>query len=178
MSFDWRLNSLLVAGFIVLFLIMGAVYGLLYIIFLMFRNFSGFKKEFFKQIIKNKRYLIASIVILVLLVVSGYMFDKIFFILGIVVFVASILLVYSKTVEECCMNRFVKVKDLTVGDWLVENFRVGNKIIKPDWEGLTERNMLLIQKKLKGDKKILVKEGIPFVPAFLLGFLALIYLIF
>lgn len=175
LSFDWKLNSLFAAGFIVLLLLMGALYGLVFIMFLMFRNFSGFKKEFVKQIAKNKIYLISGFIFLLFGVVLGFWLDKIFISLGLTIGLASILLVYSKTIEECCMNKFIRVRDLSVGDWLVEKVIAGNKIIKPDWEGLTEEDMILMQTKLKGDKKILVKEGIPFVPAFLLGFLALIY---
>ena len=78
------------------------------------------------------------------------------------------------------MNKFVDVSLLTIGDWLINNVKVrinGKiKIIKPNWEGLSEKELNFIQKNYK--RKVLIRNGIPFVPAFLFAIILLIILMY
>ena len=46
LSGDWRVNLFIVIGFIVLFLLSGGLYGLIYTKFLVIFNFRAFRKEF------------------------------------------------------------------------------------------------------------------------------------
>jgi len=46
-------------------------------------------------------------------------------------------------------------------------------VVKPTWEGLSKKELEFLQ---RAKKKVLVKYGIPFVPAFLLTLLATILL--
>ncbi len=64
---------------------------------------------------------------------------------------------------------------LREGDWLADNLKVGNKMISKKWEGLNHNQVLEIKKKFK---KVKIKQGIPFVPVFLISFIAFIYLFF
>jgi len=66
--------------------------------------------------------------------------------------------------------------ELTFGDWIAKPIKAGKKIIKPNWEGLSEEEVELIRKFCK--KKVLIKNGIPFTPAFLLAFLATIIFLY
>ena len=52
--------------------------------------------------------------------------------------------------------------------------KIGKKVIKPNWQGLSEKDVLLIKKKKTG--KVFVKYGIPFTPAFLLAFVGVLIL--
>jgi prepilin signal peptidase PulO-like enzyme (type II secretory pathway) len=145
------------------------------------KNFKFFKKEFKKQFIKFKSAVIFSFLLFLLAFILSYTIGSLATLLGIIIFISSILLVYAKAVEETSMIKQVKVSNLTIGDWLVNSINLKekskNKIIKPNWQGLSENELKLIQKNLNKNKKLLVKEGIPFVPAFLLGFIFLILLI-
>ena len=85
------------------------------------------------------------------------------------------LFVFARSVEESCMVKSVLPKEVTEGDWLYEDIMVGGKKIKSNWEGVSEKELKLIQRKCK--KKILIKYGIPFTPSFLLGFLGILFLI-
>jgi prepilin signal peptidase PulO-like enzyme (type II secretory pathway) len=67
------------------------------------------------------------------------------------------------------MIREVKPENLIVGDWLVKEVRIGSKKIVPSWEGLSEKDILLLK---KNKKKVLVRFGIPYVPVFFFSFLA------
>ena len=59
------------------------------------------------------------------------------------------MMISARAIEEKCMNKLVKVSDLTIGDWLVRPVKVGRKSIKPNWEGLSEKEWKLIVKKYK-----------------------------
>jgi len=90
--------------------------------------------------------------------------------------IAPILLMYAKAVENSCMMKLVRVNDLTIGDWLARTLRVGKRKILPNWEGLSEKELALIQKKYHG--RVLVKQGVPFVPVFFIALIVLLLLVY
>jgi Flp pilus assembly protein protease CpaA len=161
--------------FIVLFLVCGSAYGLLYSLVLAFKNRKKFYKEFSRQLEKNKKivqmFFTGAIIFLFFVLIIGE-FTLSF--LSLMIFLFPFLLVYAKAIEESCLIVEKKSRELTLGDWLYKEVKAGKKRIKPDWEGLDEKELALLR-KYKG--KVLVKEGIPFTPAFLFAFAILIYLI-
>ncbi|MDO8460570.1 MAG: hypothetical protein Q7S74_05650, partial [Nanoarchaeota archaeon] len=74
------------------------------------------------------------------------------------------------------MLKLVSPQNLTEGDWLERDVRIGNKTIKKTVHGLSWNEIKLLR---KANKKVYIKEGIPFVPAFLIAFIimALFFLI-
>jgi Flp pilus assembly protein protease CpaA len=81
---------------------------------------------------------------------------------------------YFKKIEKKGFIGEANMKTLMDGDWLVEKVKVGKKVIKPRKEGLTKEEAEQIKKwwqqgKLK--KKPLIKEGIAYLPAFLISFI-------
>jgi prepilin signal peptidase PulO-like enzyme (type II secretory pathway) len=73
------------------------------------------------------------------------------------------------------MVKKVSPELLTEGDWLYKKIRVGKKEIVPHWEGLENSDIEILRKV---GKEVYIREGIPFVPVFLISFLILIYLYF
>ena len=69
------------------------------------------------------------------------------------------------------MVRFVKGSELKEGDWLVDEIRIGKKIVRPSFEGLSKKETSL----MKNLKLVKIKEGIPFVPAFLIAYILYIF---
>jgi Flp pilus assembly protein protease CpaA len=176
LTLNWQANIFLLVAFILLFLVCGSVYGIFYSLFLVIKNFSKFKKEFLKQFWKYNKIIISLELILIILIIVTLLFNQYLFTwLIFILFLSPLLFLYAHSIENTCMQYLVSVKDLTIGDWIVRPIKAGNKIIKPNWEGLTENDLSLIRKKVKS--KVLVKSGIPFVPSFLLGFLALLYIV-
>ena len=114
----------------------------------------------------QKRLLIGLLCLAVVLMVFGLM-HFIFFLVGILIFIFPFLYVFAKGLENVSMIRSVSSRELREGDWLVNDVVVGGKVVKADWDGLSLESIKL----LKGKKKILIKEGLPFVPAFLIAFL-------
>ena len=88
--------------------------------------------------------------------------------------VIPLLLAYVKSVEESCMIRPMKIEDLTEGEWINEDVKVESKLIcGPKDLGVTKEQIVQLR-DLQGKGKIdsvIVKIGIPFVPAFLIAFL-------
>lgn len=181
-SLDWGQNLLFIVSFLVTFLMVGAIYGLIYSFVLAMINFNLFRKEFKKQFkLHKKLFFVLTILFFITFLIFLVISFSLGVILSIILLISPLLLIYAKAIEESAMVKLVLVKDLTIGDWVIETIklRMGSKIrlIKPDWQGLSEEELKIIQKKFRG-KKVLVKNGIPFVPAFLMGFILLLLGIF
>jgi len=158
--------------FFVLFLLIGAAYSIFSSIYLSLTNFKKFKKEFSKQFKKNKTWSILAIFIALILGALGFS-DSLFFILAIIVFILPYLYLYVKSVDESCMVKRVKTNELTEGDWLYKDLKVGKKIIKAKWDGLSKENIRLIKKELN---YVTIRNGIPFTPVFLISFIILFFM--
>ncbi len=168
--FSENLNIFLL--FFVLFLLFGAAYSILTSVYLSLRSFKRFKKEFSKQFRKSKKLSLLVIFVALILVAFGFL-DNLFFILGSIVFVLPYLYVYVKSVDESCMIKRVSTSKLTEGDWLYKDLKIGKKIIKAKWDGLSKAEIKLIQRKLNF---VTIRNGIPFTPVFLISFVVLFYL--
>jgi len=178
LSLDWRINLSLMAAFFILFLIVGAIYGAVYSIVLVLMNCKSFAEEFIRGFAKNMKPTIA-IELTCLLALIGFLLFELYVGAALVILVmfVPLLIIYAKSIEDSCMNESIDVKNLTIGDWIIKPVKIeGGKTIKPNWEGLNEEELNAIQTICKG-QKVLVKQGIPFVPVFLLAFLALLVLI-
>lgn len=160
--------------FLINILFIGAIYGLIYSITLTLLNSQRFKKEIKISAKKTRKFrfilLAMAFIFLILSIISG---EVVLFILTIIIFIFPYLFVFVKAVESSCMTRLIDVKKLTEGDWLVDPIKIKGKIIKPKWEGLDMKEINLIQKSKI--KKILVKQGLPFVPIFFLALIASLY---
>ena len=171
LSYDWVLNFKIFGSFIFLFLIGGAIYVFIWALVLVFLRFKDFKKEFLKQIRRTKGIFYLSFIFALLWLVISLAFGQpILGILSITIILFPVLLVFAKSVEEACMIKSLPPSKVTEGDWLYKNIRIGNKVIRAHWEGVSRKELKLIQKKYK--KKVLVKQGIPFTPGFLIGLIA------
>lgn len=170
-SEKFMINLELFLLFFILFFFVGAIYSLTASVFLSIKNFGKFKKEFVNQIRKNKTVLFAVMFLGLALMALGFS-EKSFFFFGVLIFLLPYLYVYLKSIDESCMVKKIKTKEITEGDWLYKDIRVGRKIIKARWDGLSKEDIKLIRKKYKS---ILIRQGIPFTPAFLIAFLIFIY---
>jgi len=160
--------------FILLFLFAGGFYGFVWSIVLSLENFSSFKKEFTGYFRKNKIKICFAMCVGLMLMILGFLEIALFF-FGVLIFFFSYLYVYTKAVDESCMVKRVFSKDLTEGDWLYEDVRVGGRLIKANWAGLSRDEISTIRKY---KKKIKIRRGIPFVPVFLISFAILLIFYF
>ncbi len=170
---NFKDNMKLFFVFIFLFLLTGAVYGLISSFVLAFRNKEQFNKEFKKQFSKRKKLIYFSSIFGILSLVFGFYLD-VFFLLGIFIFVFPYFYLFAKSVDESCMIKKISPKKLREGDWLYKNIKVGKKLLKAKWDGLSRDEIKIIK---KAGKKVLIRFGIPFTPVFLISFLILVFLI-
>jgi len=171
-SESFSVNLKIFACFFFIFLFVGAIYGIAMSIYFSLRNFKKFKKEFGFQLRKNKKLTYPVLFLGLVLMIFGFS-ESIFFVLGILVFILPYLYIYAKAVDESCMVKKIKTSQLTEGDWLYKNMKIGKKTIKASWDGLKKREIKQLRKKYK---IILIRYGIPFSSVFLISFLILIYI--
>ncbi|MFH1307446.1 MAG: A24 family peptidase [archaeon] len=171
-SSSFAINLSIFLVFVFLLLLAGSVYGLLYSFVLTFKFRKKFAKEFKVQFIKNKfAFIFALVVFIIILITASYFSEKFILFLGVLIFIFPFLYTYARSIEESCMVKKVKPSKLVEGDWLYKEVRIGINLIKPNWQGLTIRDLKILK---KSRKSIYVKEGIPFVPAFLIAFIILV----
>jgi hypothetical protein len=176
LSFDWLVNLKIFGLFVILFLISGSIYAIIWAIFLVVINRKLFYQEFLRQWkIYRKLFLVALIFALIWIVFAFFISQVQLVLIGLIVLSFPVLFVFAKSVEESCMIKEVNPKKVTEGDWLYKDIVVGGKKIRSTWEGVSKKDLMLIQKKCR--KKILIKQGIPFTPAFLFGFAGLLWLV-
>ncbi len=159
--------------FLILFFLAGSVYGLITSVILGIKNSEKFKKEFINQFKSKRKFVYFIMVLSIVFLVLGFI-ESILIYFGILIFIFPYLYLSAKSVDEVCMVKKINPKKLTEGDWLYEDVKIGDKVIKKGWDGLEGKEIKLLQKK----KYILVRYGIPFSPAFLIGFLILILFYF
>jgi len=175
------IKSQFLVGFFINALFAGAIYGLLYSILLVLRNRQKFWKEFKKaleqeKIVFAKKIILAALaVFLIIFVMVKYTYLKFLVLaLAFVLLATFYLWIFTKALEKSCMCKFVEPVKLTEGDWIVKDIVVkGEYITGPKDLGIDKKQIRkLIELYKKGKvKKILIKEGIPFVPSFFIAFI-------
>jgi Flp pilus assembly protein protease CpaA len=168
-SFNGNLTLFVI--FLLIFLIAGAVYGLIFSLVLGIKNFKRFKLEFLRKFSKNKKFFYIALGLCFVLVIISFFFDLIIY-LAILAFISPYLYFSAKAIDEVCMIREVSPNKLTEGDWLYKGVRVGKKLIKSSWDGLTKEEIKLLRKK---NKMVLIRQGIPFSPVFLIAYFVWFY---
>lgn len=156
--------------FMVNLLFLGAIYGIFFSAILALKK----KKEFclaYKKIDKNYKifYFVFAFLIFVFAIIT-----KLYNLISLSVILAFLPYIFSLVkASEKLMIKQKSWHELAEGDWLVKEIKIKNKIIKPTVHGLTKKD---IQEIKKANKKVLVQDGIPFVPVFLVALLVSMFL--
>ena len=151
--------------FLFLFFFVGGVYGIIWSFVLSIKNSKSFKKDFSKRFSKNKKIILLLLCSGLILMSFGFSYTPLF-LFGALVFIIPYLFIYAKSVDSCCMQKNILPSQLTVGDWLVNDVKIGKKTIKANWDGLLLSDIKLL---IRNKKKVLVRYGIPFIPVFLIS---------
>ena len=148
---------------------------------MIFKNKKKFMKNFTKSL-KTKKVVLAKKILLVLfiiLILTGFFApDRVIKLMLFYLALASVGTFYMwaiiKAVENSCMLKYVKPQQLTEGDWIAKDIKIGGKYITgPKDLGIEKskiKKLIELYKKRK-IKKILIKEGIPFVPSFFIAYI-------
>ena len=177
LSYNWITNFKIFGLFILLFLVLGSIYSLIWAVVLVLENFHEFKKQI---VLQWKKHAILFWIVIVVAIISSFLIyyasgsTSLSILFGIVLILFPILFVFAKAVEESGLKKWISPQKLTEGEWLYHDINVAGRKIKASWDGVSADELRLIKKKYKKD--VLIKEGIPFTPSFLLAFICLLIL--
>ena len=171
-------------AFFVNMLLMGALYGVGWSLYLVVRHYAAFKRSFshimgLKAVMKVKRMVLATGLVVL---VSYFILDVLMWYVVLVGYFVLLLISYLgvavKALEKSSMIRSVRPDQLTEGDWIVKDVSYrGKYICGPKDLGIEKkaiRKLVALFKQGK-IKEIVIKEGIPFVPSFLLAFILTLF---
>ena len=161
-------------GFILLLFLVGAIYTLIYSLFLIGKDINEFKKEF-KSYLRRFRFLVFFGIVLgaIILFLGNEIYGSYLYFAFLVIVLMPLLFIYVKTVEKKFMIRNVSPNDLIEGDWLERDVKSGRRMIRRSVHGLSLEEINIL-KKVK--KKVWIKTGVPFTPVFVISLI--IFLIF
>ncbi|HLC31729.1 MAG TPA: A24 family peptidase [Candidatus Nanoarchaeia archaeon] len=151
--------------FVFLLFFLGMVWSLVYSLVIVHKRRKLFEKEFGLFFGRSYWWFFFALLSVIFVGIS-FPLSWLKVILMLFMLVLPFLFVYLKALEGCLIRR-VSYGKLTVGDWLFADVRVGRKVIEKSVHGLSVRDILLLR---KARKSVLIREGIPFVPAFLFAF--------
>ena len=159
------INFMFIISFNILFF--GFLYGIGYMIYISFKNKSKMNKLNFKM---NKFYFLLPLAVIILSLFFQYELKILLLILAFLILIYPYLLKMIKFVEKEIMTYKLTVGKLTEGDWILHDvYHNKNKLYSKKSPGVTKKQIELFKRyKIK---EVLVREGIPFVPAIFLGIL-------
>lgn len=160
--------------FLLLLLIVGAIYGLIWMIVLAIKHYQIFWPQFNLKIRDNKTthytLILTSLLFLILTFFVHFLWP-----LVIIPLFFFYLFLFILIIEQNFFYKEISPKNLTEGDWLAEEVIQNNfSIMKPktlEKSDIAKLQLFFKQHKLK---TVLIKEGIPFVPSFLIAYVLLV----
>ncbi len=166
----------------------GAAYGLAWSIFLAIKHRKLFTKSLMlwlkkREIIITRRVMMVSVLLLIILVFTLMPEEFRLLLLAFIAlfYVIFYMWLFVKVIEESCMVKDVAVGKLTEGDWIYKDVYIGKKFITgPKDLGVSREQIALLKKYASRGKikTVTIKEGIPFIPAFLIAFIATMIMYF
>ena len=175
--FSPNLKFFFITALILNIFLAGAIFGIIFTLYLAVKNWKKFFTSF-NNFMKHRQITIARRIILVsatlTIILLLFVPDPLLKFAGAVIVVLSVLTFHAwigvKAVEDACMFKQLKVSKLVEGDWVAEEVKVDKKVIyTPNKTGIELDDIDRLKKN--NIKSVLVKEGIPFVPSFLAGFI-------
>lgn len=157
--------------FVFIFFLVGTIYGLISSIIIMFKNLKEFRKKFKEIFGKNKKIIFLAMFLGLFFMIIGFSFILFSFI-GVMAFLFPYIFLYAKAIEESSMVQKIKTSGLREGDWLYSSVKIGKSYIEPNWGGLNMKQIKDIRKKYNFVK---IKQGIVFIPVFLISFFLFSY---
>ncbi|UCD04016.1 MAG: prepilin peptidase [Candidatus Woesearchaeota archaeon] len=160
-------------------LLFGAILGILYTGYKAVKNWEKVRKEIVlilkrKSIIITRAVLLSSAILIFLALLFFREFSGIIVFLWTMVILLFYSLILSMAVEKISMFKKIKPSQLTEGDWIAKDVKVDKEIIyKQKRTGIEIKDIKrLVELEKKGKlKEVIIKEGLPFLPAFLAGIL-------
>lgn len=169
-----------IVNLIIIIILAGAVYGLIWSLVLVIKNFKKFKAEFKRLIRSHLTHhlqfitLIAALALFILSLFTNSTTKILLIFLAIFIVCYFYLFIIMKSVEHLHFYKKISTEKLVEGDWIAEDIKCHDKTIIPNRKTLVKKDIIKIKKS--EIKRVLIKDGLPFVPPFLIGtILALVF---
>jgi len=157
--------------FLLLLLFSGALYGLVWLGVLAIKRRNCLFPELRSLLGNHKKFHVGVGFSSLVFLGAGFFVHSLLLIVTLLV-VLYYLLLFLVAVQSCCFISERDTKALTEGDWLAEDVVVhGKKVLKKKTLSLNDIEKLHNHKI----SSVLIKEGIPFVPSFLIAYLFLLF---
>jgi Flp pilus assembly protein protease CpaA len=170
-GFSLSKSSFLV-DFIINSLLISVVYGFVFSVIMAIRNRKRFSIKFKEVNSRLKIFKIIFLIIGVLFLILG-IFQRVLIVPAVLILILPWFYAFISSVEQGVLVSYKSWNKLEEGDWLVESTKIGKKILKPSAEGLSKEEILLIK---KSGKKVVIRDGIAYVPVFLLSIIVSLFL--
>ena len=148
-------------------LILGAAFGILGMLILFLKHKEKTLHEF-KLLINKFKLPFYSTIFAVVLFGTVSIFETMA-IFGFLLAILCLLLFILKATEKAALHKSIPPNKLVEGDWLIDEIKIGNYCYTPKKIGIEKSDITkLIELEKAGKlKDVKVKDGIPYVPAFL-----------
>ena len=180
----FSLTNLALLEFLLLLILLGALYGMVMTFYL---ALIKHRKQFllaFKAHIRTKQVhrlritlVLTGIVGVLFLLFVNFQLKVIIGFTLLSLYILTYSWIFMKTVEQSIMLKTYSVNKLTEGDWIAQDVKIGKKLLISEKNtGVTLEQIAALKKS--GVKTVLVKEGIAFVPGFMLAYIVQLILLF
>ncbi len=175
--------------FMINIILIGAIYGLIWLLGLAIKNYHTFRPAFREarrrtNIVRLRIVLLLAVVIftiIVFIVKPDFLIITLIYLILVMAVILTYLSIIIKTIEKTCLIKKINVSKLTEGDWIIEKIKFKSKKEQKDADkyiytktGISTEGIKMLKKT--GKKTITVKEGIPFLPSFLIAYVLLLIL--
>ncbi|MEK6906953.1 MAG: A24 family peptidase [Nanoarchaeota archaeon] len=165
--FNPNLNLSFILILILNIIIFGVLYSIIYSFYLVIKNKNKIKFNFKVK----KIYLISSILFLILtFLIKDLILKLLILLLALLILIYPYIKNFVSLIEKNIMIKRIPLNKLTEGDWVIENIYYKRKLIyNKNNPGVTNSDIKLFEKV--NVKNLLIKEGLPFIPSFLIALL-------
>jgi len=172
--FNPKLTIPFAITFVMNILLVGAAYSIICCVILAIKNYKRMK--FNKDILKRSTRIMLPLILLFFL--SSFLFQQVkyfFWVVAIFSLVIYLILIFTMAVQQSTMIKSMALSKLREGDWLYKPVYYKKRLILDNKRpSLTEKDISTL--KRFNIKSVIIKDGIPFAPVFLIS--VLISLIF
>lgn len=168
-GFGFGVMDLFLAGLLLVIFVCGAVWGVLVLLYLAYRNREAVLVSAGERSLITLG-LVFGFGVIIAVPLLGVPLPGLLIVLGVLVGVSPLVLTISRRLEGVLFRRSVDPSGLVLGDWLAEDVVVdGVVVISTSNPGLSERQIGELRDlwDRKVISRIVIKDGIAFVPAFL-----------
>jgi len=168
-------HSFVILWFFLALLFIGALWGIIWMVFEALRNKEVFIEKFRLSILgyKKMHWLLLTMTFIFLGLSFFFNFILYFSFFPLAIFY---LCTFVNAVEKSCFYHHITPSKLTEGDWLAQNITLGGKkmMVKRTLGAGDIKELRLLHKKGKLET-VLIKEGVPFIPSFLFAYLFILF---